>query len=416
MTIDTGRIREDFPILHQEVHGRPLVYLDNAATTQKPQRVIDALVRYYQRDNANIHRGIHQLAVRATEQYEATRSRVASFVNAPDPRGIVFTRNTSEALNLVARTWGDEHVGEGDEIVLTVMEHHSNIVPWQLLAQRKGACLKYATTTPDGRLDIDHLRSLITPRTRVVSVTHASNVLGTITPVSEIAEMAKSVGALFVVDAAQSVPHMAVDMQALGCDVLAFSAHKMLGPTGVGVLCAPPELLESLPPFLGGGEMISVVREDASTWADVPHKFEAGTPNIGDVIALNAALDYLEELGMDAVREHERDLTAYALDRLQSFGGITIHGPLDVDERGGAVSFSMDEAHPHDVSTIVDGHGVAIRAGHHCAQLLMRHLRVPATTRASFYLYNEPREVDALIDALEDVRRVFGHASARSAV
>lgn len=416
MSIDTSGVRADFPILHQQVHGRPLVYLDNAATTQKPRSVIDALVRYYEEDNANIHRGIHTLAVRATEKYEGTRERVARFINAPDPHGVVFTRNTSETLNLVARSWGDEHVREGDEIVLSLMEHHSNIVPWQLLARRKGATLRYASVDDQGYLDIDHMRSLITPKTRIVSITHASNVLGTFNPVPEIAEMAHAVGALFVVDGAQSVPHMPVDFQALGCDVLAFSAHKMLGPTGVGVLVAPTNLLEAMQPFLGGGEMISVVREDGSTWADVPHKFEAGTPNIGDVVAFTAALDYLDALGMDAVRDHERDLTAYALDRLLAIPGLIVHGPLDVEHRGGAISFSLEEAHPHDISTIVDSHGVAIRAGHHCAQLLMRHLKVPATTRASFYIYNERSEVDALIDALEHVQRVFGDAGTRSAV
>jgi cysteine desulfurase / selenocysteine lyase len=416
MSIDTGRLREDFPILHQEVHGKPLVYLDSAATTQKPRQVIDALVRYYEQDNANIHRGIHALAVRATHQYEAVRARVAGFIGARDPHGIVFTRNTTESLNLVARAWGDEHVSSGDEIVLSMMEHHSNIVPWQLLARRKGATLRYANVDDAGYLDIDHLRSLITPKTRVVSITHASNVLGTITPIAEIAEMAHAVGALLVVDGAQSVPHMPVNVDTLGCDVLAFSAHKMLGPTGVGVLWANPRFLEQTEPFLGGGEMISIVREDGSTWAEVPHKFEAGTPNIGDVIAFSAAIDYLETLGMSAVRDHERELTAYAIDRLSTIPGVAVHGPKDPDHRGGAVSFSMAEAHPHDISTIVDTQGVAIRAGHHCAQLLMRRLGVAATTRASLYIYNEAREIDVLVDALQEVRRVFGHAGTRSAV
>ncbi len=416
MSIDTRAIRQDFPILHQEVHGRPLVYLDNAATTQKPRSVIDALVRYYEQDNSNIHRGIHTLAVRATEQYEDTRTRVARFINAPAPEGIVFTRNTTESLNLIARTWGDTHVNEGDEIVLSVMEHHSNIVPWQLLARRRGAVLKYADVDDQGYLKLDELRSLITPKTKLVTMMHASNVLGTINPISEIAEMAHAAGALFVVDAAQSVPHLPVDVEALGCDVLAFSAHKMAGPTGVGVLWADTDLLEEMQPFLGGGEMISVVREEGSTWADVPHKFEAGTPNIADVVAFSAAVDYLESIGMEAVREHEKALTAYALDRLSTIEGLTIHGPTDVEHRGGAVSFTMAEAHPHDISTIVDTHGVAIRAGHHCAQLLMRRLGVPATSRASFYIYNETSEIDALVEALEDVRRVFGHAGTRSAV
>jgi cysteine desulfurase/selenocysteine lyase len=406
-TFDPARIRADFPILQQEVNGWPLVYLDNAATTQKPRQVIEALVRYYETTNANIHRGIHTLAVRATDQYEAVREKVASHIGAASPAEIIFTRNTTEGLNLIARAWGDVHVSEGDEIVLSEMEHHSNIVPWQLLAARRGAIVRYAPITDDGELDLDALRALIGPRTKVVSVVHASNVLGTINPIAEVAEMARAAGALFVVDGAQSAPHLPVDVQALGCDAFAFSAHKMLGPTGVGVLWARASLLEEMAPFLGGGEMIARVRPEGSTWADAPHKFEAGTPNIADVIAFGAALDYLGGLGMGAVREHEKRLTAYAIEAISSIEGAEVHGPLDVERRGGAVSFALPGLHPHDVSTILDGHGVAIRAGHHCAQLLMRRLGVPATSRASFYVYNTEAEVDALVEGLHEVVRVL---------
>lgn len=414
--LDVARIREDFPILSQQVNGRPLVYLDNAATTQKPRQVIEALVRYYETTNSNIHRGVHTLAVRATDQYEDVRGKVARHIGAGRREDVVFTRNTTESLNLVARAWGDANIGEGDEVVLSVMEHHSNIVPWQLLARRTGATLRYAGIKGDGKLNLDELRGLIGDRTKLVSIVHASNVLGTINPVAEIAGMARAAGAKLMVDGAQGAPHLPVDVEALGCDFYAFSAHKMLGPTGVGVLWAAPGLLDEMEPFLGGGEMISLVRQEGSTWADVPHKFEAGTPNIADVIAFGAALDYLAELGMDRVRDHEKLITAYAIDRLHEVPGVAVQGPLDVEVRGGAVSFTLDGIHPHDVSTIVDGHGVAVRAGHHCAQLLMRELGVPATNRASFYIYNEEREVDALVQALQAARKVFGHDDSRAAV
>ena len=414
--LDVARIKQDFPILDQEVNGHRLVYLDNAATTQKPRQVIDALVNYYETTNANIHRGIHTLAVRATDQYEAVRAKAARHIGAPNPQDIVFTRNTTESINLVARAWGDANLGEGDEIVLSLMEHHSNIVPWQLLARRTGAVLRFIDFDDQGFLDLEQARELINHRTKLVSVVHMSNVLGTINPVAEIAEMAHAVGALCLVDGAQSAPHMPVDVDAIGCDFFAFSAHKMLGPTGVGVLWAKPGMLETMDPFLGGGEMIAIVKQEGSTWADVPHKFEAGTPNIADVIAFGAAFDYLQGLGMDAIREHEKAITAYALDSLQRIPGLTLHGPYDVGQRGGAVSFSMDCAHPHDISTIVDGHGVAIRAGHHCAQLLMRRLGVPATSRASFAIYNDRGDVDVLVEALQHVRRVFADDGARTAV
>jgi cysteine desulfurase/selenocysteine lyase len=413
---DVQRIREDFPILRESVNGRPLVYLDNAATTQKPRAVIDALVRYYQTTNANIHRGIHTLAVQATDQYEAVRGKVASHIGAANAQDVVFTRNTTESINLVARAWGDANLREGDEIVLSLMEHHSNIIPWQLLARRTGATLRYAGISDDGQLSLDDLRALIGPRTKLVSIVHMSNVLGTINPIAEIAEMAHAAGALLLVDGAQSAPHMPLDVNALGADFFAFSAHKMLGPTGVGVLWARPGLLESMEPFLGGGEMISLVQPESSTWADIPHKFEAGTPNIADVIAFGAALDYLAALGMANVRAHEQAITAYAIDALSAIAGLRTHGPLDVARRGGAVSFTVPGVHPHDVSTVLDSHGVAIRAGHHCAQLLMRRLGVPATNRASFYIYNEPAEVDVLVDAVQHAIRVFSRDDARTAV
>lgn len=414
--LDTDAIRKDFPILDQQVNGRPLVYLDSAATTQKPRQVIDALVRYYETSNANIHRGIHTLANRATEQYEGVRAKVARFIGAPNPDDVVFTRNSTESINLVAHSWGDSHIGEGDEIVLTLMEHHSNIVPWQLLARRKGAVLRYITVREDGHLDMDHVRALVGPRTKLISLVHMSNVLGTINPVAEIAAIAREHGALVLLDAAQSVPHLPVDVTALGADFVAFSSHKMLGPTGVGVLWAREGLLAEMDPFLGGGDMIALVRPEESTWADVPHKFEAGTPNIADVIAFGAAIDYLEALGMANVRQHEIELTAYAMDALAQIDGLRIFGPSNPGEKGGVVSFAMEAAHPHDIATIADGHGVAIRAGHHCAQLLMRHLGVPATSRASFAIYNDTHDVDALVEALRHVNRIFGGGDARAAV
>jgi cysteine desulfurase/selenocysteine lyase len=414
--LEVERIREEFPILRQQVNGHPLVYLDNAATTQKPRQVVDALVRYYETTNANIHRGIHTLAVRATEQYEAVRAKAARHVGGEGHGNIVFTRNATESINLVARAWGDANIGEGDEIVLSLMEHHSNIVPWQLLARRTGAVLRYGDITADGQLDLDHIRSLIGERTKLVSMVHVSNVLGTINPIAEISAMAHEVGALMLVDGAQSAPHMAVDVGALGCDFFAFSAHKMLGPTGVGALWARPGLLEDMDPFLGGGEMISLVQQAESTWADVPHKFEAGTPNIADVIAFGAALDYLADLGMDNVRAHERAITEYAIDGLLQVPGVSIQGPLDASKRGGAVSFTIEGVHPHDVSTIVDSFGIAIRAGHHCAQLLMRKLELPATNRASFYIYNTRAEVDALVAAIKEAQKVFDRAGTRTAV
>jgi cysteine desulfurase/selenocysteine lyase len=406
---DVQAIRRDFPILSRQVHGKPLVYLDNAATTQKPRAVIEALVHYYEQQNANIHRAIHTLGEEATEAYEETRAKVAQFINAPRPESIVFTRSATESLNLVASAWGRANLREGDEIVLTQMEHHSNMVPWQRLAEQVGATVKYIGVTDEGTLDLDGLDDLITDRTKVVSVTQVSNAFGTINPLDKIIAAAHRRGALAVVDGAQSVPHMPVDVQALDCDFLAFSGHKMLGPTGVGVLYARDELLEAMEPYQSGGEMISRVRLEGATWNDVPWKFEAGTPNIAGVIAFSAALDYLSALSMDNVRAHERELAAYALGRIRKLEDIIVYGVQDASQRGGVVSFNYPDIHAHDVGTILDREGVAIRAGHHCAQPLMRRFDMAGTARASFYIYNTLAEVDALVAGIEKARAFFVH-------
>jgi len=404
---DVEAVRKDFPILQRQVHGKPLVYLDNAATTQKPRAMIDALVHYYEHYNANIHRGLHTLAEEATEAYEGTRTKVARFISSPyGPRSIVFVRNTTEGLNLVAHAWGRKFLRPGDEIVLSLAEHHSNFVPWQLIAKEKGARLRFIDIDEEGRLRLDEAEKLIGPKTKLVALAHASNVLG-INPIGDIAAMAHRHGALMVVDGAQSVPHMPVDVGALDCDFLAFSGHKMCGPTGAGVLYARPDLLEAMDPFLGGGSMISRVLLEESTWNDVPHKFEAGTPAIAEVIGLGAAIDYLEAIGMAEIRAHEKQLVTYALARLRSLPGIKIYGPNDPEERVGVLSFNYGEVHPHDLSQVLDQYGVAIRAGHHCAQPLMRRLDCVATARASFYLYNTPAEVDVLIEALQEAGRFF---------
>ncbi len=404
-TLDVAKIRADFPILGREVHGRPLVYLDSAASSQKPRAVIEAMSDYLSAHHANVHRGAHQLSVEATDAYEGARAKVARFAGAAGPEGIVFTRGTTEAINLVAYAWG-RALGPGDEIVLTVMEHHSNIVPWQLLTERTGAKLRFASLTPEGRLDLDHLASLVGSATRLVGVTHVSNTLGVMNPVGEIAALAHEAGALCLVDGAQAAPHGAVDVQALGCDFYAFSAHKMCGPTGIGALWARPELLEAMPPFQGGGEMISEVRLEGSTWAPVPHKFEAGTPAIAEAVGFGAAVDYLESVGLDAIRAHEEEIARYALDRLSEIDGLRIVGPTE--QRLGVVSFTYGDIHPHDLATILDRRGVAIRAGHHCNQPLMDYLGVDATARASFYLYTSRAEIDALVDALLVARDLFG--------
>jgi cysteine desulfurase/selenocysteine lyase len=408
VTLDVAALRRAFPTLDQEVNGKPLVYLDNAATSQKPRAVLEAVDAYYANDNANVHRGIHELSRRATVAYEEARAKVARFVNASDPSEIVWTRGTTEAINLVAAAWGLDGLREGDEILLTIMEHHSNLVPWQLLARRKGARLRYIELDDQGRLVLDDLPSLLNRRTRLVAFNHVSNALGTINPVKELVAAAHDVGALVLVDGAQGAVHLPVDVQDLGADFYAFSGHKMLAPTGIGALWARRDLLEAMEPYQGGGEMIEFVERDMSTWADVPHKFEAGTPNIAGAIGMGAAVDFLGSLDTAAVAAHERALLEYALERLRAVPGIRVFGPESPDERVAVLSFTLGDAHPLDVSTILDMEGIAVRAGHHCAQLAMKRFGVPATTRASFYLYNTRDEVDRLADALEIVRGIFG--------
>ncbi len=404
---DVLAIRREFPILQQEVNGKPLAFLDSGASSQKPRQVIDCLEDYYKRYNANVHRGVYKLSEEATFAYERARGKVARFIGAASQREVIFTRNTTEALNLVAYSWGGANLQPGDRILLTIMEHHSNIVPWQLLAQRTGAKLDYLGIDGEGRLRLDELDQKLSERTKLVALTHQSNVLGTINPVRAIADRAHAVGAVVVVDGAQSVPHMPVDVQALGCDFLAFSGHKMCAPTGIGVLWGRRALLEAMPPFLGGGSMIKVVELEQSTYADLPARFEAGTPAIGEAIALGAACDYLSEIGMEAIHRHEVELLAYALERLPAVKGLTLFGPRSVEQRGAAVSFTLDGVHPHDVAAILDGENVAVRAGHHCTQPLHRQLDVPATTRASFYIYNTHEDVDRLAAGLEKARRMF---------
>lgn len=409
--LDVARIREDFPILSREVYGRPLVYFDNAATSQKPRQVIEALVRYYEHYNANIHRAIHCLGEEATNAYEEARAKVAAFINAPSPECIVFTRNTTEAINLVAYTWGRANVGPDSEVLLTLLEHHSNIIPWQRLAAEKGATVRYIGITDSQALELNGLENLMDASTRLLAVTQVSNAVGTINPVEKLIEEAHRNGTTVLVDGAQSAPHMAVDVQAMNCDFFAFSSHKMLGPTGVGVLYGRRELLEEMEPFLAGGEMIKRVTEEGATWNDIPWKFEAGTPNIADVIAFGAALDYLDDLGMENVRAHEIEITEYALSRLRELEGLIIYGPPDAADRGGVVSVNYADLHPHDIGTVLDRHGVAVRAGHHCAQPLMRSLGVAGTARASFYVYNTLEEVDVLVDALRTARSFFANGA-----
>ena len=414
MSVDIARLRKDFPILDRTVRGgRPLVYLDSANTSQKPRQVIDTLTDFYERHNANIHRATHELGEEATAAYEGARIKAARFIGAASETEVVFTKNISEAINLVAYSLGNAaagplRIGEGDEVVITEMEHHSNIVPWQLLCERTGATLRWFSVTPDGRLDLSQADDLINERTKLVALAHQSNVLGTINPVAQIAERAHSVGALVLVDAAQSVPHGLMDVSAIGADFVGFTGHKMCGPTGIGVLWARRELLDAMPPFLGGGEMIESVWMDRSTYAPPPHKFEAGTMPIAEAVGLGAAVDYLGDLDLAAVRAHEQNMVERALHALGEIDGLRILGPAEPVDRGAAISFTLDEIHPHDVSQVLDDRGVAVRAGHHCAWPLHRALGVQSSTRASFYLYNTLDEVDALAEGIRATQKFFG--------
>jgi cysteine desulfurase / selenocysteine lyase len=406
-TFDAERVRADFPILGRTARGKRLAYLDSAASTQKPQRVIDAIDTFYKESNANVHRGVYELSERSTELYDQARATVARLINAPERRQCIFVRNTTEAINLVANSWGGTNLQAGDTIVLTMLEHHSNIVPWQVVAQRTGATIEYVDIDDNGRLQMDQFREILSRGSvKVVAVTQVSNTLGTITPLKEITRLAHDAGAVVVADAAQSVPHMDVDVQDLDVDFLAFSGHKMVGPMGIGVLYGRRALLEAMPPYQTGGSMIREVHLDHSTWADLPEKFEAGTPSVADAIGIAAAADYLSELGFGAIREHEIALTNYALGQLREVPGITLYGP-DGEDRAGVVSFLIDGAHPHDIASILDGEGVAVRAGHHCAQPLMRRLDVTATARASFYIYNTEEDVDQLVNAVDAVNKIF---------
>jgi cysteine desulfurase / selenocysteine lyase len=407
--IDAKTLKQDFPILSRgAVDGRPpLAFLDTAASSQKPRSVIDALSRYYEEDNANIHRGVYDLSERATAAYEATRKHVASFLNARKAKEIVFTRGTTEAINLVARSWGGANLREGDPIVFTEMEHHSNIVPWHIIGEEKGARFGHVRITPDGQLDMASFDALMAQGPKIVALTHVSNTLGTINPIRELIAKAHEAGAVVLIDAAQSAPHVQIDVQELDCDFLALSAHKMLGPMGVGVLYGKQELLESMPPYQGGGSMIRKVTLEGTTWADIPARFEAGTPAVGDVAAFDAALRYLEQVGLDNIYQHEHALAAVAIERLSALPGVTVYGPAPEIPRAGVVSFTVDGIHPHDVAAVLDEHNVAVRAGHHCTQPLLKALGVGATTRASFYLYNTDDDVHRLVDAVQAAQRVF---------
>src|SRR6266436_6818714 len=406
LMLDTGRIRPDFPILSQQENGKRLVYLDNAATSQKPQRVIDAIVDYYKFHNANVHRGAYTLAVEATEAYEEARTAVARFVNAWAREGVVFTRGTTESINLVAGSWGRANVRRGDTVVVTAMDHHSNIVPWQILCQEKGATLRMVEITEDGRIDLSDFGHALEARPKIVAFPYVSNSLGTVNPAAQLSKLAHAAGAVTVVDGAQSTPHLRVDVQAIDCDFYALSGHKMLGPMGSGALVAKPALLEAMPPYHGGGEMIERVWDDRSTWNKIPHKFEGGTPNVEAAVGLGAAIAYLEQLGMERVAAHEQELARIAVDRLSQIEGVTIYGPRD--HRAGVVPFTYGDIHPHDLATILDKDGVCIRAGHHCTQPLMRRLGVAATARASFYIYNDVDDIDALVAAVRKAGELFG--------
>ena len=409
--IDGKTIRQDFPILDQIVNDEPLVYLDNAATTQKPQAVLTALNDYYHHDNANVHRGVHTLAERATAAYEAAREKVRSFVNAKETAEILFTRGTTTSLNWVAQSFGEAFIEAGDEIVISYMEHHANIIPWQQLAQRKNAKLVYVDITPEGHLDMNDAKAKIGAKTKIVSIAQVSNVLGGVNPIAKLTALAHAANAVMVVDGAQAVPHMPVDVQALDCDVYAFSGHKMCGPTGIGVLYGKRQWLEQMEPVEFGGEMIDFVNLYDSTWKELPWKFEAGTPNIAGAIGLGAAIDYLSALGMDNIHQYEQDLVNYVLPKLTAIEGLTVYGPQNPAEHTGVVAFNLDGIHPHDVATALDMEGVAVRAGHHCAQPLLQHLQVPATARASFYFYNTKEDADRLVAAILATKEFFQHGT-----
>ena len=405
MTFDVETIRKDFPILSTQMRGRPLVYLDSGASAQKPQAVIDAMSDFYGAHYANIHRGVYQLSADATIQYEDVRTRVARFIGASNPREVIFVRNATEAINLVARTWGETEIEAGDEIVLTHMEHHANIVPWQMLAERKGAIIRVAEVTDSGELDLDQLISLLGPRTKLLAFTHVSNALGTINPVEDLVRIAKERGITTLIDGAQAVPHQTVDVDALGADFYAFSGHKVFGPSGAGVLHGRLELLDAMPPFLGGGDMIESVSFEGTTFAPVPQKFEAGTPDIASVIGFGASVDYLEAIGMDRISEYEHSLLIYATEHLSKIPGLRIIGTAA--NKAAVISFVLDDAHPHDIGTVLDGKGVAIRAGHHCAQPLMNRMGVPATARASISFYNTRDDIDRLVEAVRETQELF---------
>ena len=409
--LDVHRVRKDFPILGRSVYGKPLVYLDNAATSQKPVSVIRALTDYYEQYNSNVHRGVHALSMEATDRYEEARVKVADFIGAPSAESVIWTRNVTEAINLVAYSWASKNVQEGDSIVTTQMEHHSNLVPWQRVAEANGAELKILPLNSDGTLDLSDIDSIVTPSTRLLAFTHMSNTLGTINPAEELIAKARSVGATVLVDGAQSVPHMPVDVVELDCDFMGFSGHKMLGPTGIGALYARPEILEGMEPFLTGGEMVLQVWNERATWNELPMRFEAGTPNIADAIALGAAVDYLNDLGMNNVREHEKQITRYALSRFREIEELDMYGPDDPEKRGGIFSFHSDSVHPHDLGTFLDREGIAIRTGHNCTMPLMREMGIAATARASFYVYNLEEEVDFLVDTLKAALRYFSHGA-----
>ncbi|EIZ2428516.1 cysteine desulfurase [Listeria monocytogenes] len=406
--IDIQKIRADFPILAQEINEKPLAYLDNAATSQKPKQVIEALTHYYEFDNANVHRGVHTLAARATDAYESARGKVAKFIHAREVAEIIFTRGTTSAINLVVDSYAEANIEAGDEIVISYLEHHSNLIPWQQLAKRKGAVLKYIELEEDGTISVEQAKKTIGEKTKIVALAHVSNVLGTITPIKEIEAIAHQFGAVILVDGAQAVPHMEVDVVDLDADFYAFSGHKMMAPTGIGALYGKRELLDAMEPTEFGGEMIDFVELYDSTWKELPWKFEAGTPIIGGAIALGAAIDYLVEVGLANIHAHEQALASYAIEEMSKIEGITIYGPKDASKRCGLVTFNLEGAHPHDIATILDEDGIAIRAGHHCAQPLMKWLDVSSTARASFYIYNTKEEIDALIDGLKLTKEYFG--------